>query len=173
MLIVENPEARSEGLKFIMLHESSIKDAETKEMVKPLVACLTDKAKAIRELAEQVIKVVMPLVGHSKFLEATKDRPTAVQQTLKPILEKIKGQVAAAAAPAKREKSPEPEPKKQVFQSSFQRPKGPTSNDDDEEEEKAPAEVIKPKKAAPPSRKKKGDDEEDLVIKVVCNKKRA
>ena len=176
--MVENPEARTEGLKFIMLHESSIKDAETKEMVKPLVACLTDKAKAIRELAEQVIKVVMPLVGHSKFLEATKDRPTAVQQTLKPILEKIKGRVAAAAAPAKRDKSPEPEPKKD-FQPSFRRKPGPASNDDDdeeeeEEEEKKPQKVIAKKaKPAPPSRKKKGDDEEDLQIKVVPKKKRA
>ena len=166
MILVENPEARTEGLKFILLHETSIKDADTKEMVKPLVACLTDRAKAIRELAESVIKVVMPLVGHGKFLEATKDRPTAVQQTLKPILEKIKSQVASAAAPAKREKSPEPEPPKQDFQPSFQRKK-PAK---DEEEEKEPA----PKKAAPATKtNQKQVDEDDLVIKAVSKKKSA
>lgn len=33
----------------------------------------------------------MSITGHPKFLAATKDRPQAVQQTLKPILERIKG----------------------------------------------------------------------------------
>ena len=54
VIAVENPEARTEGLKWIALHESSVPSSDTASLVKPLVACLTDKSKAIRELAENV-----------------------------------------------------------------------------------------------------------------------
>lgn len=76
---VENPEARSEGLKWILLHEGSIASCDSSSLVKPLIACLTDKSKGIRELAENVAKNVMAITGHPTFLNATKDRPQAVQ----------------------------------------------------------------------------------------------
>lgn len=76
---VENPEARSEGLKWILLHEGSIASCDSSSLVKPLIACLTDKSKGIRELAENVAKNVMVITGHPTFLNATKDRPQAVQ----------------------------------------------------------------------------------------------
>ena len=75
---VENPEARTEGLKWILLHEGSIASSDSETLIKPLVACLTDKNKGIRELAENVAKNVMVISGHPKFLNATKDRPQAV-----------------------------------------------------------------------------------------------
>lgn len=47
-------------------------------MIKPLMSCLTDKSKPIRESTEKVIGVVMPIVGYQEFLGATKDFKTAV-----------------------------------------------------------------------------------------------
>ena len=45
----ENPELRGEGLKWILQNKEAIKDADTSGMTEPLVSCLSDKSKAIRE----------------------------------------------------------------------------------------------------------------------------
>ena len=79
IILVENPESRTEGLKWITLREASIASCDTGALVKPLVACMTDRSKGIRELAEGVAKPVMVMTGHPAFLSATKDRPQAVQ----------------------------------------------------------------------------------------------
>ena len=76
---VENPEARTEGLKWILLHEPAIGSCDASTLVKPLIACLGDRVKGIRDLAEQVARSVMAITGHPQFLNATKDRPQAVQ----------------------------------------------------------------------------------------------
>lgn len=44
VIAVENPEARGEGLKWILLHEASIAGCDNKALVSPLVACLIDKS---------------------------------------------------------------------------------------------------------------------------------
>ena len=86
---------RTEGLKWITENKDSIKDADNKEMIKPLIACLTDKSKAVREASENLIITVMPLVGYQAFMANMKDFLPAVQQTLKPILEKCKNNSGA------------------------------------------------------------------------------
>jgi len=78
-------------------------------LVKPLILCLTDKSKAIREQAESIISEVMPITGYPAFLSSTKDMKVAVQQTLKPILERLKTSAGSSGAPAKAE--PEEEKK--------------------------------------------------------------
>jgi len=112
-LTVENPESRTEGLKWIDANSEAIPKADVKEMVKPLIACLTDKSKAIREASENIIKEIMPIVGYPEFLGGIKDHKTAVQQTLKPILEKLKGQCGSAPA------------QEEAKQSAVQRAKSP------------------------------------------------
>ena len=89
LLLVENPETRTEGFKWISEHADAIPACDTKEMVKPLVSCLTDKSKDIRTSAEDIISKVMPITGYQEFLGATKDMKQAVAQTVKPILEKL------------------------------------------------------------------------------------
>lgn len=79
VIVTENPELRTEGLKWITDNKESIKDADTKEMIKPLIACLTDKLKAIRDSAENLISILMPIVGYSAFMTNTKDFLPAVQ----------------------------------------------------------------------------------------------
>ena len=54
-LELENPESRTECLKWIIEHIEDVPLAETKEMVGPLIACLSDKSKAIRDQAEKVM----------------------------------------------------------------------------------------------------------------------
>lgn len=51
-IALENPEMRAEGIKWILDHQDSIKDADCVSMVKPLVSCLTDKVKDIRDKTE-------------------------------------------------------------------------------------------------------------------------
>ena len=43
---------RAEGIKWILDHQYSIKDADCVSIVKPLVSCLTDKVKDIRDKTE-------------------------------------------------------------------------------------------------------------------------
>lgn len=65
MLTQENPELRSEALKWILKNKDAIKTSETtKEFVKALVSCLSDKAPTIRNMAEEVSTHVMPLTGY-------------------------------------------------------------------------------------------------------------
>lgn len=48
-LTLENPESRTEAFKWINEHTDSIAKAEHALMVKPLVLCLSDKDKKIRD----------------------------------------------------------------------------------------------------------------------------
>ena len=66
-LNVENPELRTECLKWIWENVESVPLAETKDMVIPLIACLSDKSKAIRDQTERIIEIVMPITGYSEF----------------------------------------------------------------------------------------------------------
>jgi hypothetical protein len=68
-------------------------------MCKPLVECLNDKTPAIRNLADEVILSVMPLTGYQPFQTAISSLKPAVQQTIKPLLEKIKNKAGAMAPP--------------------------------------------------------------------------
>lgn len=105
-LIVENPESRTEIFRWITEHKDDIPNANVQDMVKPLVTCLTDKSKQIREDCQKVIMVVMPITGHQDFYDKLKDMKAAVQQTLKPMLDKIK---AEAGGPGAKEEAKEPE----------------------------------------------------------------
>jgi len=100
VLAIENPEGRTESFTWIAANKEAIPRADCKELIKPLVSCLTDKSKAIRTSAEEIISEVMPIVGYNEFLAATKDLKQAVQQTLKPILEKLKSSAPPEPAPA-------------------------------------------------------------------------
>ena len=52
LLVQENPELRTEGLTWIIKNKEAIPNTEIKEMVKPLVSCLCDKAPPVRAMAE-------------------------------------------------------------------------------------------------------------------------
>ena len=62
LLTTENPESRGESLKWILEHTDNIKDADHTPMIKPLISCLSDKKKDIRDQAEKVISHIMPIV---------------------------------------------------------------------------------------------------------------
>lgn len=96
----ENPELREESLLWILANKEGIKAADHSVMVKPLTMCLVDKTTKIRTKAEEVIVEVMQIVGTEPFMRECKDMKTAVQQTVKPILEKAKQKAGAAAAKA-------------------------------------------------------------------------
>lgn len=98
----ENPELRDEGFKWILAHKEGIKGADHQLMVKPLMSCLTDKVSKIRSCAEEVIVEVMAFTGFEPFARQLKDLKPAVQQAVKPILDKARAKCvpkAAGAAP--------------------------------------------------------------------------
>jgi len=175
-LSIENPESRSEAFKWINEHADSIPDADCSSLVKPLTLCLTDKSKAIRESSEAIIGIVMPITGYQEFLGATKDMKQAVQQTLKPILEKIKnssGGGGGGAAPAKAAAPVKSSNKGD--QSSRGKEKSQTR-----EVEKKPVggsfgkAALEKKKAtqAPPARANKNVDEDEVRIHTLNKAKR-
>jgi len=102
MVSLDNPELRTEMLQWIIKNKDSIKlcapDAQN-AMCKPLIECLNDKTPAIRNLADEVIVSVMPLTGYQPFQTAISSLKPAVQQSIKPIIEKIKAKVGAFAPP--------------------------------------------------------------------------
>jgi hypothetical protein len=67
LLVQENPELRTEGLKWIIKQKDAIKTSEVKDLAKPLVSCISDKSPAIRTMADEVISCVMPFTGYSAF----------------------------------------------------------------------------------------------------------
>lgn len=115
-------------------------------------------------MAENVSKPVMGITGHAAFMNATKDRPQAVQQTLKPILERIKADCGDAGGAAE----PEPALKKSA-----------TTKKEKEEKEAQPqmnsfARAKKKIEEDPPQLVKKSKVEEDtgLTINPTNKKKR-
>ncbi len=62
-----NPELRKASLTWINEHKDAIAKCDHPPMVKPLIHCLNDRAKEIRENAEAAIVSVMTLTGFSPF----------------------------------------------------------------------------------------------------------
>ena len=83
LLVQENPELRSEGLNFITKHKDTIKlisGPDCKDnLVKPIISCLTDKAPAIRNLAEPLTYEIMAITGYPPFKSVLDDLKPAVQ----------------------------------------------------------------------------------------------
>lgn len=103
MVSQDNPELRTEMLGWIIKNKEAIKlcqPDQIKELIKPLVECLLDKTPALRSAADEVICNVMPLVGYPPFQAVLSNLKPAVQQSIKPILEKIKNKVGSLAPPA-------------------------------------------------------------------------
>jgi cytoskeleton-associated protein 5 len=100
---LDNPELRSEMLQWIIKNKDSIKlctPEALKDLCKPLVECLTDKTPAIRNFADEVMSNVMPLTGYAPFQAVLSSLKPAVQQSIKPVLEKVKAKVGASAGPS-------------------------------------------------------------------------
>ena len=132
-------------------------------MVKPLVTCLTDKSKDIRLQCEKTICCVMPLTGHSDFYASLKDMKQAVQQTLKPVLDKIKAVCMTSASAPKEEEEEEPEKPK---------PKGSFQKKAEEKQEKsreASTNKRRPATAAAAPSRKKVIEEDEVAIKPLSN----
>lgn len=103
MVSQDNPELRTEMLNWIIKNKDSIKlmtpDAQ-KDLCKPLVECLSDKTPALRASAEEVICQVMPFTGYAAFQGILANLKPAVQQSIKPVLEKVKNKVGCSVVAA-------------------------------------------------------------------------
>lgn len=84
----ENPEIRSVLLDWILQNKAAIPRCETDGLPKSLIECLQDKAPAIRQMAEQVIVEIMPFSGTAPFKKLMKDLKPAVQNSIKPLIDK-------------------------------------------------------------------------------------
>lgn len=91
-----NPEMRTECLKWITNNKEAIAKCEHPPIIKPLIMCLTDKSGPIRVMADEVIVTTMGSVGFAPFTENIRDLKPAVQQTVRPLLEKAKAKMIAA-----------------------------------------------------------------------------
>jgi hypothetical protein len=64
VILDPNPEARSEGMTWILKNTSSVTESDMPSLIKPLLACLNDKSKALRDQAEEIITLIMPEIGY-------------------------------------------------------------------------------------------------------------
>ncbi len=98
MVSQENPELRTEMLGWVIKNKESLKQCTPdvhKELVKPFVECLSDKTPSIRNSAEELICSLMPLAGYGPFQTVISNLKPAVQNAIKPILEKVKAKVGS------------------------------------------------------------------------------
>jgi len=91
-----NPELRNDSLRWICENKAAIAKCEHREMIKPLIMCLTDRGAPIRTMAEEAIVATMCHVGAAAFQEGIRDLKPAVQQTVRPLLEKAKQKAVLA-----------------------------------------------------------------------------
>lgn len=91
-----NPELRNDSLKWIVENKAAIAKCEHREMVKPLIICLTDRSGPIRTMADEAIVETITHVGFAPFQEGIRDLKPAVQGTVKPLLDKAKAKAIAA-----------------------------------------------------------------------------
>lgn len=83
---------RQELLAWLLPLSSSLKMEHTcSDLTVPLVTCLQDKTAVVRQLAEQILAVLMgcALITKLTLDKATRDLPTAVKRTITPIVEKL------------------------------------------------------------------------------------
>lgn len=87
---IDNPELRSELLKWLLEHKESFKNIDMKNYVQPVLACLQDRSASIRNLAEIFFSEVVEVVSFEAFLPYLKDIKPAVMNTLSLIFEKYR-----------------------------------------------------------------------------------
>lgn len=88
VIIKDNPEIRSVLLDWVLLNKDSIPKSETDKLPKGLIACIQDKSPAIRSKAEAIIMLTIPYTGASSFRKEVADLKLAIQNTIKPIIDK-------------------------------------------------------------------------------------
>ena len=99
LLEKDNPEMRAELLNWILKRKEALGKSDSGSLVTGLVACLQDRGKEIRGLAEELITEVMNKVGFQVFASAIQDLKPIVKNSLKGVLEKLKPAVEAKEEP--------------------------------------------------------------------------
>jgi cytoskeleton-associated protein 5 len=90
-LATDNPELRSELLKWLIEQKHHFRSLDMKIYVQGTLACLQDRNALIRNLAESFYSEIVEIVGFEAFQVYLKDIKPAILNTLMPVLEKYKG----------------------------------------------------------------------------------
>jgi len=90
LLEKDNPDLRTEVLKWIIKNKKGLNAMDANSLVGPLVLTMQDRTKEIRLLAEEVISELMQYVGYSAFTRAMQDLKPSVKSSLEVVLEKYK-----------------------------------------------------------------------------------
>lgn len=114
---------KNEILTFISRNLEGFAKSEVKFFVQPIMNCLSDRSKDIRNISEQILQTAVDTIGAEPFTMNMKDLKPAVVQQIKPILqkygiveeEKVKQTTAGAQRTNKtpKQKSDKPEKKLQ------------------------------------------------------------
>lgn len=102
-LLTDNPELRSELLKWLIDHKESFKLIDAKIFVPSVLACLQDRSASIRNLAELFFAEIVEIIGFECFQPSLKDIKPAVLNTLTPVFDKyrLKTETPDVALPTK------------------------------------------------------------------------
>ena len=90
LLVQESPELRIEIINWILKKNDALPKSEIKTNIPVILTCLQDKTKEIRNLAERLLEKCTQIISITPFINALKDLKPAIQQNLKPIVEKYK-----------------------------------------------------------------------------------
>lgn len=89
-LNTDNPELRSELLRWLLDHKGYFKDLDMKSFITGTLACLQDRSAQIRTLAESFFSEIVEIVGFEAFQPYLKDIKPAVMNGLNAIFDKYK-----------------------------------------------------------------------------------
>ena len=104
----DNPELRSELLRWLLDHKALFKVVDMKPHIQGVLACLQDRSAQIRALAESMFSEVVEIVGFEAFQPYLKDIKPAVMNTLNLIFDKYKHEVESGASVSLPPRTPRP-----------------------------------------------------------------
>ena len=90
LLVQESPELRIEIINWILKKSDALPKSDIKANITAILTSLQDKTKEIRNLTERLLEKCTQIVTIVPFINALKDLKPAIQQNLKPMIEKYK-----------------------------------------------------------------------------------
>lgn len=84
----ESSDMRNELLQWIIKKKDALKNTENIQLIPGLMSCLQDKSADIRKMAEQLVEILIPIIGTQPFLIAIQDYKPIAKEKIEKIIKK-------------------------------------------------------------------------------------
>lgn len=84
----ESPDLRLELLRWIIKNKDALKNTENLQLISGLTNCLQDKSAEIRKMAEQLVELLLHIVGNQPFTNEIQDYKPTTKAKIEKIIKK-------------------------------------------------------------------------------------